>query len=86
MMVTIADMIELIYIYWSTVLVTIPDIIELIYGILVYRNIYKLTMMVTITDIIELIYGILVYVILTVDNDGYYNRHHSTYLWYTGLP
>ena len=25
-------------------------------------------------------------VILTVDNDGYYNRHHRTYLWYTGLP
>ena len=25
-------------------------------------------------------------VILTVDNDGYYNIHHRTYLWYTGLP
>ena len=25
-------------------------------------------------------------VILTVDNDGYYNRHYRTYLWYTGLP
>ena len=24
--------------------------------------------------------------ILTVDKDGYYNRHHRTYLWYTGLP
>ena len=25
-------------------------------------------------------------VILTVDKDGYYNKHHRTYLWYTGLP
>jgi hypothetical protein len=25
-------------------------------------------------------------VILTVDKDGYYNRHHRTYLWYTGIP
>ena len=25
-------------------------------------------------------------VILTVDNDGYYNIHRITYLWYTGLP
>ena len=24
-------------------------------------------------------------VILTVDNDGYYDIHHRTYLWYTGL-
>jgi hypothetical protein len=24
--------------------------------------------------------------ILTVDKDGYYNRHHRTYLWYTGIP
>ena len=24
-------------------------------------------------------------VIFKVDNDGYYNRHHRTYLWYTGL-
>ena len=24
--------------------------------------------------------------ILAVDNDGYYNIHHRTYLWYTGLP
>ena len=24
--------------------------------------------------------------ILTVDNDGYNNIHHRTYLWYTGLP
>jgi hypothetical protein len=46
-------------------------------------------MMVTITDNIELIYGILVTwstVILTVDNDGYYNRHPRTYLLYTGIP
>jgi hypothetical protein len=25
-------------------------------------------------------------VILTLDKDGYYNIHHRTYLWYTGLP
>ena len=25
-------------------------------------------------------------VILTVDKDGYYDRYHSTYLWFTGLP
>jgi hypothetical protein len=25
-------------------------------------------------------------VILTVDINGYYNIHHKTYLWYTGLP
>ena len=25
-------------------------------------------------------------VILTVDIDGYYNIHHRTYLWFTGLP
>ena len=25
-------------------------------------------------------------IILTVDNDGYYNRHYRTYLWYAGLP
>ena len=25
-------------------------------------------------------------VILTVDKDGYYNIHHRTYLWSTGLP
>jgi hypothetical protein len=42
-------------------------------------------MMVTITDIIEFIYGILVYRNTYVDNDGYYNRHHRTYLCYTGL-
>jgi hypothetical protein len=24
--------------------------------------------------------------ILTVDKDGYYNRHHRTYLWYTDPP
>ena len=24
--------------------------------------------------------------ILTVDIDGYYNIHHRTHLWYTGLP
>ena len=23
---------------------------------------------------------------LTVNNDGYYNRQHRTYVWSTGLP
>ena len=44
-------------------------------------------MMVTITYmIIELIYGLLAYRNTYSYNDGYYNRHHRTYLWYTGLP
>ena len=46
-------------------------------------------MIVTIAYIIEQMSGILlptVILTLTVDNDGYYNIHHRTYLWSTGLP
>ena len=46
-------------------------------------------MIVTIAYIIEQMSGILwptIILTLKVDNDGYYNRHHITYSWYTILP
>ena len=52
---------------------------------MVYWSTVILTKMVTITDIIDL-FMVDWSTVLTVDNDGYYNRHHRTYLWYTGLP
>ena len=36
------------------------------------------------TDIPFMVYWSIA--ILTVDKDGYYNIHHRTHLWYTGLP